>query len=270
MTTDFRFILDKMSAAGFSMPAYVGYDKKTANADTETAVSYESTEFPLDSQENVWLSSVKLACIDGMSELLKKLQKEKIYAAAERYGIRSDLDKAAAFIDKIKTEPQQMKTASDWQKAKAWLIKYAAQIAPDLLVKFADYLLKKTAEVGYIPSLTEKYELTELAGQDPITPEIQAWADKNLHKLASGSYYRTDQFASLNYAEVNELLPDLIKTASLGMPVLNPYTFAEAASAADEACADVIDYLLEKQGQYPVHTEKGLPIAISDEILAEL
>jgi hypothetical protein len=274
--TDFKFVLDKMTAASFALPSYVAYDKKdqkTAGVEvgTEpTAPSYNSMEFPIDSQENVWLSAVKLACAAGLHKLAQESLQKKIYAAAERYGIEGDLQKAAEFIQRLNETPRQIKTASDWQKAKTWLIKYASQLAPTLLHKLADYLLKKTAEVGYIPSRSEKYELTEMAGRDPVTPEIEKWAEENIHKLASGNYYRTDQFAALPYEEVNELLPDLLKTASLGMPVLNPDTFAKAASEADESSANVIDWLLEKHGQLPIHTEKGLPIAVNDEILAEL
>jgi hypothetical protein len=279
----FRFVLDKMAASGFFMPDYINYNKKTADADTAAgsvvgtdadastvSVFYENKEFPIDSQEKVWLSAVKLACLPDMPKTEQDFYRKQIYAAAERYGIRNDLDKAAEFITNSENEPQTIKTSADWQKAKTWLTKHAASLASELVMKLANYLLDKTAEVGCVPSLSEQYELREMAGRNPMTPELQKFAETNLHRLANGTYYRTDQFASLTYDEVNRCMPDLIKNASLGMPVLNASTFAKAASESSEAHADVIECLLSQHGQYPIHTERGHPVEINDQVLAEL
>jgi hypothetical protein len=268
--SDFRFILDKMSAAGFTMPQYVGYDKKTASAEGREPASYENKSFPIDSQENVWLSAVKLACDKIMPVWERDIYSKRVYDAAEHYGITADLEKAAEFIVKSETEPHVIRTEDDWRKAQSWLIKNAEYLDPRITIKLANYLLDTTEGVGYIPSLIEQFDLREMAGRNPMTPELQKFAEQNLHRLANGTYYRTDQFALLDYDEVNEIMPDLMKTASLGMTVLQPDAFAKAASEADEAHADLLEHLLGQHGQHPIHSERGLPVEINDRILAEL
>jgi hypothetical protein len=268
--SDFRFILDKMSVAGFAMPSYVGYDKKTASAEGREPASYENRSFPIDSQENVWLSAVKLACDKTMPAWERDIYSKRVYDAAEHYGIRADLDKAAEFIVKSETEPHTVRTENDWQKAQSWLIKNAGYLDPRITIKLANYLLDTAGRVGRVLSLLDQFDLREMAGRNPMTPELQKFAEQNLHRLANGTYYRTDQFASLTYDEVNEIMPDLVKTASLGMPVLQPDAFAKAASEADEAHANILEHLLTQHGQYPVHSERGLPVEINDRILAEL
>jgi hypothetical protein len=272
MQENFRFVLDKMAASGFTMPAYVNYDKKTASAgDAETSpASYEDRAFPIDSQENVWLSAVKLACDTDLSQLEKDSYKKQVYDAAERYGIRGDLDKAAEFVLKSETEPQGIRTVEDWQKAQTWLIKHAEQVSPDIVTKLANHLLDKTAEIGYIPSLVEQYDLREMAGRDPMIPEMQKYAERNCYRLANGNYYTTNQFATLSYDEIDRCVPDLLKTASLGMPVFQPDTFAAAVSQSDKAHADIITTLLANHGQHPIHSERRLPVEIDDRTLAEL
>jgi len=83
-------------------------------------------------------------------------------------------------------------------------------------------LFEKAAELGYVPSLSEKCLLLQIAERNPITQEVQKLAEASVHKLATGTHYATDQFKVLPFAEVKEVLPDLAKTASLGMFVLHP------------------------------------------------
>ena len=54
------------------------------------------------------------------------------------------------------------------------------------------------------------------------------------------------------------------------MPRIHPRLFAKTAETADANTAVVLDALLQKHGQMPLHDESGLPVEISDAILARL
>jgi hypothetical protein len=261
----FEYILDRMRSKGFQMPGYVG--QKTA--DTQSGASYHSSELKFDSQENVWLSAVKIACL-SCSGFERGIYTQRLYDAADRYRIRGDIEKAAAFIRGTENEKQDILTESDWHKAALWLHKNASFMQESDRRAAADCLMMKSAEIGYVPSLAEKYTLDKLAGRNPVSDDIRRLADDNLHKLASGSVYRTDQFESLPYKEVHDFLPDLMRQASFGLPVLQPSLFARAAVQADEVQADVLDKLMRKHGQVPVHSARHLPVEINDQILAAL
>jgi len=74
----------------------------------------------------------------------------------------------------------------------------------------------------------------------------------------------------LPFEEVQDLLPDLVKRTSFEMPRIHPRLFAKTAETADANTAVVLDALLQKHGQMPLHDESGLPVEISDAILARL
>jgi hypothetical protein len=269
---ELRYLLDKMSESKFSMPTYVSYDKKTANAsDSESApVSYENNEFPTDSQENIWLSALKVAGSDVMKESVRKFYTDRIYAAADRYGIRTDLEKAAAFVQNLREKPEPLRTKSDWLKAASWLRKFASVLEIPVRQSLANMLLTKSAEVGYIPSWSELYELRKFAGKNPVTPEMQKYAEEQIHTMPSGNIYTTEQFEAIPYEEAAAYVSDLTKSASLGMPVLHAASFAKAASKASKEEGELVELLLANHGQKPLVCPDDFPIEINDEILASL
>jgi hypothetical protein len=269
---ELRYVLDKMSESNFSMPTYVSYDKKTADAGNagDIPVSYENNEFPTDSQENIWLSALKVAGSDTMNESVKKFYNDRIYAAADRYGIRPDLEKAAAFVQNLRDTPEPLRTESDWRKARNWLQKFASVLETPLRIALANTLLTKAAEVGYIPAWSEIYELRKLAGMNPATPEMQKYAEEQIHAMPSGNIYTTEQFAAIPYEEAAESVSDLTKSASLGMPVLHAASFAKAASKASREEAEIVELLLTKHGQKPLIRARDYPLEINDEMLAAL
>jgi hypothetical protein len=139
-----------------------------------------------------------------------------------------------------------------------------------LRTRLADHLLDQAEKLGYIPSLLEKVQINEAAGRDRDTEEVYQLAEQNLHKLANGSLWRTDQFDCLSPETVQEYLPHLLRQASLGMNVIEPHRFGKVASLLPEHEAAVLDALLNAQGEYPVHREQNLPVEINDTVLATL
>jgi hypothetical protein len=266
---ELKYVLDKMCVSGFQMPVFISYDKKTASADTES-VSYESNEFPTDSQANVWMSGLKLASNETLKPHEQKFYRDRIYAAADRYGIRADLEKAAGFVDKLREEPEPLRTEGDWLKARDWLVKFAAVLDPPLRISVADMLLEKSAEVGYILSYSDTYELRKLADKDPVTPEMKKYAESLLHTMPSGRVYSSEQFGAIPYEEAAEYVPDLVKAASLGMPVMHAHRFAKVASQASKREADAVELLLSRRGVKPLYDPNNLAIEVNDEMLAAL
>ncbi len=249
-----------MAEGGFPVPDYVHYKTKAAQADETT---------PSDGREQVWLSAIELACTPRRP-LERELLRQKTAETAARYGIEADLKHAVDFVRKIESRPVGIRSRDDFRKAAAWLDRYADQLAPDLRSALAGHLLEQSVKVGHIPSLTEKFRWDEWAGRDPYTTEIQKWAEANLHKLATGNVYTSEQFACLDAAEIRECLPDLLQTASLGMGVIPPQRLGKTASALPEHEARILDALLDSHGQRPVHSGCGAPVEINDAVLASI
>ena len=262
MQKSVKFVLDTMEESGFPIPEYVS--EKQADVSVT-----EYSNISIDSRANVWLSAVKLACGEFLPTVRASYCKE-VMEAAQRYGIDGQVKDATAFVERMDIDPQQICTETDWRRTKDWLKKNAQYMDEGLREGIVDHLFEKAAELGYIPMLSEKCDLLQIAGRDPITPEIQKLAEESSHKLASGTHYTTDQFEALPFAEVEELLPDLMKKASLGMGVLQPRLFAKVAETADRNTAMVLDALLRKHGQAPVLDEKELPLEINEAVLARL
>ena len=261
MQQSVRFILDTMEESGFIIPSYVG--AKQAN------VTEHPSDISIDGRENVWLSAIKLAFGDFLPAVHASYSKT-VADAARRYGITEDVAKAASFVKQMNTAPRQIHTEHDWKRTKSWLEKNAEYLDETIRAGIVDHLFEKAAELDYIPALSEKCVLYQIAGRDPITPEVQQLAEESIHKLASGTHYTTDQFEVLPFEEVKELLPDLVKHASFNVPVFQPTLFAKAAEAADENSAVVLDALLRKHGQAPIYDENEVSIEINDAILARL
>lgn len=254
-----HFVLDNMQASGHPIPGYVHYRKKAASDSGKR----------LDGREELWLEAVKLACT-SMRPLEKEIRFHKIAAVADRYGIRNDIDAAVAYIDQLENRREGIRTASDFRKAADWLERHADTLAPEVRASVANHLLEQAVKVGHVTSLTERFRWNEWSGRDPYTDDVRTLAEKNLHKLATGSVYRTDQFDVLSVEELQELLPDLLKTASLGMNVFQADRIGKTASTLPEHEARILENLLESHGQSPVHSDFGSPVEISDEILATL
>ena len=268
--SDFYFILDQMRASGFPFPEYIRFDPKTAeNESSEETPSYHSTELKLVGRANVWLSAVKLACL-ALQPLKKKLLTKKVADAAFRYGIENDVEQALTTVRNLQTKTAGIATLSDYGRGKDWLFENADQLDQDIRIRLADHLLDQAVKLGHVPSLLEKYRLDEIAGRDPETGDVHRFAKKNLHKLANGSVFRTDQFGVLPITEIEEYLPRLLKTASLEMNVVEPHRLGKIAATLPEHEADVLESLMLRYNQDPVFCDRDNPIEISDTDLAEL
>ena len=254
------FVLDSMQRTGHPIPVYVHYRMKAATA-SESGFS--------DEREKVWLDAVKLACTP-MRPLEKEIRLQKIAAVADRYGIRKEIDSAIAYVDRLENRREGIRTAVDFRKAADWFRRYADTLDPAVRASIANHLLDQCVKIGHVPSLTEQFQWNEWAGHDPYSDEQRSFAKRNLHKLASGSVYRTDQFSCLGTDEVREVLPDLLRTASLGMNVIEPNRLGKTASALPEHEARILEILLESHCQSPVHSDYGAPVEINDRILATL
>lgn len=261
---DLHFVLDSMQRTGYPIPEYVNYKRKIA-ADSVGGFR----DGVLDSRENVWLSAITLACTP-LRPLEKEIRTRKIAAAAQRYGIRPEIDEAVAFAGRLENRRDGIQTRADFRKAADWLHRYADSLAPEVRASLATHLLEQSVKVGYLPSLAEKYDWDEWAGRDPHTDQLRELAEMNLHKLATGNVYRTDQFVPLNADEMRECLPDLLKTASLGMDVIQPQRVGKFAAMLPEREAEILERLLESHGQFPVHSDFGAPVEIDDRVLATL
>jgi hypothetical protein len=262
MQKSVEYILDAMRESGFSIPNYVGTKQASGVAwDNPSGIS-------MDSQENVWLSAIKLACSD-LPAVRASYQKQ-VTDAARRYGILEDIKAASAFIVEMDSTSKKIRTEFDWKQTKEWLTKNANYLNLPLREGIVDHLFEKAAEMNYVPSLSERCALLQLAQRDPLISEVQKLAEESVHKLASGTHYTTEQFGALPFEEVQELLPDLVKRASFEMPLLHPRLFAKSAETADANTAVVLDALLQKHGQTPLHDESNLPVEVSDAILARL
>jgi hypothetical protein len=257
-----------MLIEGFEIPSYVTYCRKEAGLSSQA--DYNPTDYPIIGQENVWLSRLKLACAEDMRPLTREIWVKKIATVAERYGITHDLDAAVAYVERLRTKEAGIETLSDYAKARDWLFKNAEHIDPDTAATLSGHLQSVSVKIGYIPLLTEKYRLDELSGHDPDTPEVLEFVESHIHKLASGSVYTAEQFRCLPVSAVEEYLPDLLKTASLGMNVMEPHRFGKVAETLCESDADVLDTLMQIHGETPIHSEYGAPVEINDEILAVL
>jgi len=254
-----------MRESGFSIPNYVG----TKLAAVEEVIAPHPSGISINSQENVWLSAIKLACSDLLPAVRASYQKQ-VSDAAKRYGILEDIKAAAAFIEEMDSKPRQIQTEYDWKQAKDWLQKNADYLDISLREGIVDHLFEKAAAMNYVPSLSERCALLQLAQRDPFIPEVQKLAEESIHKLASGKNYTTEQFSALPYEEVQRLLPDLVKRASFEMPKIHPRLFAKVAEEADMNTAIVLDALFQKHGQTPLYDESVLPVEVSDAILARL
>ena len=254
-----------MTESGFAVPSYVG----VKNASNEGTTTDNPNDININSQENVWLSAIKLACMDVLPTIRDSYAK-KVVDAARRYGILGDIKAAAAFVDRLDVDPQQIRTEGDWKRSKEWLHKNAEHMDLHIREGIVDHLFEKAAELGYTPSLSEKCLLHQIAEREPITHEIQKLAEESIHRLATGTHYTTDQFKALPFDEVKDILPDLVKSASFEMSTLHPALFARAATAVEENTAVVLDALLQKHGQFPVYDDSNLPIEINDAMLAAL
>jgi hypothetical protein len=146
----------------------------------------------------------------------------------------------------------------------------ARAIASPLLITGDVWLNQQSSERFRIPSLTEQYQLDEIAGRDPMTPEVQQYVEDHIHKLASGSVYTSEQFRRLPVDEVQQYLPELMKTASLGLGILSPQRFGKLAETLSPSQADMLDTLMNHHGERPIHCDYGTPVEVSDEILAGL
>jgi hypothetical protein len=268
--THFPFVLDRMVAEGYPIPSYVSYGKKEAGLSKSSVPSWHPTDYPINSQENVWLSQLKLACDIDLRPLTRQIALKKVADAAERYGITRDLEQVASYVEGLRTKTAGMDTLSDYEKARDWLFDNAEYLDGETAAALSDHLQSAAIKLGHLPSLTEQYRLAELGGRDPIMPEILAFAESHLHKLASGSVYTTGQFRCLPVDAVRDILPDLLKTASLGMAVIEPQRFGKVAETLCESDADALDSLMRIYGEEPVHSEYGLPVEISDRVLAKL
>jgi len=256
--------LDTLEASGFTIPEYV----RAKQADGEE-ITDNSNDIRIDSQANVWLSAVKLACSD-LPAARRERELQYVYDAAQRYRILDEVKAASAFIEKMDVDPQQIRTEGDWQRTRDWLHKNAQYLDLPIREGIVDHLFEKAAELRYTLSLSEDCLLRQIAERDPVTPELQKLAEANIHKLATGKHYTTDQFEALPFEEVREFLPDLVKQASFEIPALQPNLFADAAKRASIDEAMVLDMLLQKHGQLPICDDSNLPVAISDAILAAL
>ena len=256
-----QFILDTMQESGFVIPAYVRAK--------QASVTDDSNDIRIDGQGSVWLSAVKLACGEYLPAVKAAYQK-RVTDAATRYGILDHIKEASAFIERMDIDPQQIRTEHDWKRTKGWLEKNAEFMDEGLREGIVDHLFQKASELGYTPLLSEKCVLLQIAGRDPFTEDVRQMAEEGIHKLASGKYYTTDQFESLPFEEVEALLPELVKQASLGIPMLHATLFAKVAENADENSAIVLDALLQKYGQMPIMDAQDFPLEINDEMLAKL
>lgn len=256
-----------MQESGFEIPAYV----RTKQASGELADGRDNPNgICIDSQADVWLSSLKLACGD-FRPIIQEIHAKKIADAAKRYAITDDLKSAAAFMDRMDIDPQQISTEGDWHRTKDWLYKNAEYMDLNIREGIVDHLFEKAAELEYIPALSEKCLLFQIAERDPYAmPEMRKVAEGYVHKLATGTYYTTDQFAKLPIEQVKEYLPNLVKQSSFEAPILQPDLFAKAAASADWNSAKVLDALLHNCGQSPVGREADPPIEINDAMLAAL
>jgi len=269
--SDYRFVLDKMLAEGQSVPSYVSYGKKEAGSKNTALPCYDPSDYPITSQENVWLSHLKLASQkEELHPLLYDSLTSKVAAAAERYGMAEDLNRVSDYVTRLRTKKAGIETQADYEKAKNWLFKNAEYLDQETATLLVDQLNNASVKLGCIPSWEEQYHLDEIAGRDPVTPEVQRYVDDNIHKLASGSVYTSDQFRCLSVAEVNEYLPDLMKTASLGFHTLIPERFGKIAESLNESQADLLDAMMQARGQQPIHSDYGCPIEINDAVLAAL
>ena len=133
-----------------------------------------------------------------------------------------------------------------------------------------DHLETKEAEFGYTPSLPEIYERREHRGLDPITEEMEKFADAHLYALASGKVYSVSQFEALPKEELQNYLPDLVKTASLGTGIIIPSLLGESAARMAEHDAIVIDALMKKHAQAPLNDRRRAAIEINDAVLAAI
>jgi len=259
------YVLDTMTASGYPIPDYIHYRNKEATV----SHSPDMDDGTLDSREKVWLAAVKSACVP-MAELQRNLLFHKIAAAASRYGILPEIEEAVRYVERLDKQEPGIRTVADFRKAAEWLREYADTLTPDIRAALANHLLDKTIKLGHVLSVAEQFELDEWAGRDPYTPELRALAERNLHKLASGNVYRTDQFAALSVDELRDSLPDLVKTASLGMNVVDLGRLAKCAATLPSRQADILDALFVTHGQQPIHSDYGAPVEIDDAILASL
>ena len=268
---EFSFLLDQLRATAFRFPEYISFAMKTADRKETGDVepSYDPDDLDTGSRENVWLSAVKLAAMP-LRPLQRELLGKKIADAAFRYGIEADLEKVVAAIQNLRRKTAGIETVTDYEIARDWLLKNAEYLPGEVRTRLADHLLEQAVKLGHIPSLLEKVQINEAAGRDPVTDEVRLLAERNLHKLANGSFWRTDQFKCLSPETVREYLPHLLHEASLGMNVMEPHRLGKTASLLSEHEASVLDALLNAQGQFPVHREINLPVEIDDAVLAAL
>lgn len=255
-----------MNATGYPIPEYVHYKRKEATAADRSGSPEEPDR---DGREAIWLDAVELACTP-MRPLERDILRRKNATLADRYGIRGEIDNAIAYVEGLGRRGDGIRTVSDFRKAAAWLEKYADILDADVRTRLVDHLQEQSVKLGHLPTLTEKFQWDRWAGRDPLTGEVREFAENNLHKLATGSVFRTDQFAVLSTDEMRECLPDMLKAASLGMDVIQPDRIGKTASALPERDARILEALLESHGQSPVHSDYGAPVEINDAVLAAL
>jgi hypothetical protein len=254
-----------MQKSNYPLPEYVHYGQKTA---AEMSLDY-SNDINITSKENVWLSALKLASME-LPDTIQTAQWNKVVEAANHYRIVPDIQKAAEFTDKLNETPKGVYTENDWRLAQDWLRKNAEYLPKESRAVISDYLFEKSAELGCVPTVDEKVEFAVWSGRDPVIDEIEKIAEADIHRLATGNYYRTNQFAAIPFEEISEVLPAVTKKAAFETHIINGSLLADAAKTVDENSATVIEALLNKHGQYPVYAEGNLPLEINDAILSKL
>ena len=273
-----------MVSSQYPFPQYVRHGQKDASADSVEGMypaNYQLSSYPTDSQENVWLSSVKLACLvlSQKSPNWKTLKRQqttaeyytkKVKEAAARYDMLDDVEKAVSFVERFASRREGISTERDLESAWVWFRKNAAFLDPQVKLRVLDHLEAKEAEFGCVPSLTEIYERREHRGLDPITAEMEKMAEAHLHELATGKVYFTNQFGELPEKELNDYLPDLVKEASLGTGSIVPVLLGEAAARLKEEDAIIVDALMAKHAQVPYNDRRKAAIEINDAVLVKI
>ena len=279
----FKFMLDTMIDSKYPFPDYVNYAVKAASTtekSAESELNSEATDYSVASREQVWLSALKLACfqpkyaLDGFEGSQDaptiRYATKRVKDAAIRYGILEDLNKMAEFVVQVETRQPGIRSEAELKAAKNWLSKNAEYLGKTARLRVLADIEHKEAEFGYVPTLQEKYDRAVYREENPVSEDMEKFAEANLHELATGKVYSTFQFEKLAKAAATELrdcLPALVKTASLGTFVPIPEQLGKHAALLreDEAC--LLDLLMEKHGQVPLNDTRKAAVVIETDFL---
>jgi hypothetical protein len=256
---NFLFLIETMRSQGYPFPDYIENPQKNASAD----ISFDDREIRWDNPANVFLSALKTACKE-IPELLQDQQYRPIAEAAERYGISDDLVHALNFIKEIQTKNAGIETKQDYQEAVNFLKTHAERLDQETRTKLVEHLEDRAEKLGHILSLSDKYEFDVLAGRNPENEETKKLAEACYCELANGAIYRQDQFTPDVTRRISEVLPDMIKAASLGSLGVIPDKLKRAAESLSPSKADVLEIVLRGYGQTPVFDSRDLPVSIDD------